>query len=948
MALPTQAVRGVASLPGWLRRLGYYGLALLFVAAAAMLRWEMRDILSPTPFLVFYLAWVGAAAFGGLGPGLLATMASWLCVDFLFDTTPGQVGFADPTSIGRLVVLMAGGLSVSLVAERMRRGRLLERRQRRELAELARSLEREKGILQSVMNGAKNSHLVYLDRDFNFVRVNEAYARTCGYTPEEMVGKNHFVLYPHAENEAIFSRVRDTGVPVEVHDKPFVFPDQPERGTTYWDWTLTPVKNDSGYVEGLVFSLFETTQRKQVEEALREANEQLQQQAEELQTQTEELRLQTEELAVANAALRESEERLRQRAEEVETLMDLVPAAIWVAHDPQCNHIVGNQAGNRFYEAYGQENVSANVSPVRRFFRNGQELKPEELPMQEAAAQNIDIRNTELDVLLPSGKCLNMLGSASPLRDADGQVRGCIGAFMDITARRQAEEALRESEQRLSLAQQIAHVGTFDWDVRTGVNIWTPELEAMYGLPPGGFAKTQPAWEQLVHPEDRAEALRLVDQSFETGEPTKGEWRVVWPDGSVHWLAGRWQVFKDESGKPLRMTGVNIDITERKRAEEQLARSERQHRLLFETTPQGVVYQDIDGKIISMNPAAERILGKTPAEFLGRTSVDEEYHTLREDGSPFPGLEHPAMVSLRTGQEMRDVVMGVYNPREKAYRWINIASVPLFRPGEDKPYQVYTHFADITERKRAEEALRELNATLESKVAQRTAELQHRARQLQKLTLELSEAEERERKRLAEILHDDLQQVLAAAKFHLSVLSGRVKNDAASEQLTAQVKDLLGDAIGKSRSLSHELSPPGLAHNDLRETFEWLAGQVQTKHGLTVHLEVGDRIEVQSGPLKALLYRAAQELLFNVIKHARVREARLRLRRRRESIYLVVSDKGRGFDLQESGKTGGFGLLSIRERINLLGGRMKVRSTRGKGSTFLMVVPDALPAEAKG
>ena len=112
-------------------------------------------------------------------------------------------------------------------------------------------------------------------------------------------------------------------------------------------------------------------------------------------------------------------------------------------------------------------------------------------------------------------------------------------------------EALRQSEQRVSLAQQIAHVGTFDLDLRTGVNVWTPELEAMYGLPPGGFDKTSLSWEQLVHPKDRAEALRLVEQSIDTGEPTEGQWRVVWPDGSVHWLAGRWQVFKDESGEPL-------------------------------------------------------------------------------------------------------------------------------------------------------------------------------------------------------------------------------------------------------------------------------------------------------------------------------------------------------------------------------------------------------------
>lgn len=147
-----------------------------------------------------------------------------------------------------------------------------ERKKAEEAVEEARrALEREKDLLQSVMDGARNSHLVYLDRDFKFVCVNEAYARTCGYTPAEMVGKNHFALYPHEENEAIFGRARDEGVSVEFHDKPFVFPDQPERGITYWDWTLNPVKDEDGAVEGLVFSLVETTERKRAELALRES-----------------------------------------------------------------------------------------------------------------------------------------------------------------------------------------------------------------------------------------------------------------------------------------------------------------------------------------------------------------------------------------------------------------------------------------------------------------------------------------------------------------------------------------------------------------------------------------------------------------------------------------------------------------------------------------------------
>jgi PAS domain S-box-containing protein len=154
------------------------------------------------------------------------------------------------------------------------------------------------------------------------------------------------------------------------------------------------------------------------------------------------------------------------------------------------------------------------------------------------------------------------------LRDDAGRLRGFAEVTRDVTERRRSEAALRESEERLRLAQQVARAGSFDWDLQSGVNRWTPELEALYGLPPGGFGQTQATWEQLVHPDDRAEAVRQVERAFESGEPTEGEWRVVWPDGSVHWIAGRWQVLKDGFCKPIRMTGINFDVTDLKRAEE--------------------------------------------------------------------------------------------------------------------------------------------------------------------------------------------------------------------------------------------------------------------------------------------------------------------------------------------------------------------------------------------
>lgn len=142
-----------------------------------------------------------------------------------------------------------------------------------------------------------------------------------------------------------------------------------------------------------------------------------------------------------------------------------------------------------------------------------------------------------------------------------------------------------------------------------------------------------------------------------------------------------------------------VDVTESSRSKEKLEVSEERFRTLFETMELGVVYQNADGRITSANPAAERILGLTLAQMQGKKSIDPDWRAMREDGSPFPGEEHPSMVALQSGKKVIDVVMGVFNPKINNTAWINVNAVPMFHEGEKKPFQVYTTFHDITKTK---------------------------------------------------------------------------------------------------------------------------------------------------------------------------------------------------------------------------------------------------------
>jgi PAS domain S-box-containing protein len=245
---------------------------------------------------------------------------------------------------------------------------------------------------------------------------------------------------------------------------------------------------------------------------------------------------------------------------------------------------------------------------------------------------------------------------------------------------------------------------------------------------------------------------------------------------------------------------------------------------------------------------------------------------------------------------------------------------------------------DITQRKRSEEALKQLKETLEQQVAERTALAEDRAKQLQSLAVELIEAEERERQRIADLLHDDLQQMLAAAKMQLQAVS----DELSSEPAITGIENILAETIVKSRHLSHELSPPVLHHFGIVAALQWLGDRMYEQFNLVVEFETDTEPQLEYPPLRTFLFRAVQELLYNIVKHAGVKKAHIMVSKSNTNITISVSDYGKGFNpaiLNDPIQKIGFGLISIRERASYIGGRFTIESAPDKGSSFTLTIP---------
>ncbi len=517
-----------------------------------------------------------------------------------------------------------------------------------------------------------------------------------------------------------------------------------------------------------------------------------------------------------------------------------------------------------------------------------------------------------------------------------------------------------------------------------GRMLWvSPSCEPITGHSPDEFLNDPDLLLAIVHPEDRAHFESHRRECLRSDDRDETTFRIVRPDGGVRWIGHQCQPLRLPGGTSVGRRTSNKEITKRKEGEEELLRRNRTLRALTRTN-QALIRAKVEsdllddicrivvgdcGHAMAWIGFAEENEGKSVRPVAQAGFENGYLDTLRITWADTERGRGPTGTAIRTGRPSTCLNMQTdprFAPwREEALKRGYASSIVLPLLDEGKAFgaiNIYSRepgpfpeeetallselAADLSrgiaairgraEREKAETQLRELNETLESRVAERTAEAERQAAQLKALASELSQTERRERLWLASALHDHLQQVLVAAKLNLDALQARVSDEALRSDVL-KVAQLLDASLAWCRSVTATLSPPVLQEVGLAGGLGWLARQMQEQQSLQVNLsECDEWVEPADADLKAFLFEAVRELLINVVKHADVPAARVEMRREDGTFEIRVEDEGKGFDpgrLREQEKEEAhFGLFSIQQRLEMMGGSMSVESAVGHGT----------------
>jgi PAS domain S-box-containing protein len=572
--------------------------------------------------------------------------------------------------------------------------------------------------------------------------------------------------------------------------------------------------------------------------------------------------------------------------------------------------------------------VSPDAQPTIELFWNHLHEGDHE-PTQKAVEEAIrnqttySIEHRAVNAKTGEVRWIRSIGKAS--YSEDGTPTRFDGINYDITNYKQVEEALRASESQYRRLVETSNEGIWVIDNENHTSFVNKRMAEMLGCTVQEMSDS--SLFDFMDSDAEAVASSNVERRRQ-GIAEQHDFEFRRKDGSHFWGLVSTNPIHDESGRYLGALAMITDITDRKRTEEALRASEQRLHLALDSAYLILFEWDIARNEV------RRFVSKDPAlaPTSGRSGTLEELLNMvhPEDREQFTAN---VFAPMQQNEARYENEFRIIHPDGKV-RWLHETGYFEYDL-HNRPIRLIGLSQDITDQKMAELELLQFNEKLDQQVIERTALANARSKQLQALAVELIEAEEKERYRISGLLHEDLQQLLAAARFKL-------ESKCRSDPDLKQVQQLLEESISKARHMSHELSPMVLHHSGLTAAIKWLCLNFREQFGLVIELEAQTSMQVESAPSKVFIFRAIQELLLNIVKHAGVDTAKVKIAKSGDDLVIMVSDSGKGFEtstMEAYTARTGLGLMSLRERASYVGGSLTIESAPGKGSRFILRVP---------
>jgi PAS domain S-box-containing protein len=505
-------------------------------------------------------------------------------------------------------------------------------------------------------------------------------------------------------------------------------------------------------------------------------------------------------------------------------------------------------------------------------------------------------------LLNADGRTIWFETSKVPMFDADGKVFAVLGFSNDITERKRVEEELRCSEEKYR-----SIVDAYDGLIYICSQDYRIEFMNRKLIERTGYSAVSEFCYRVLH-----------------GRDSVCPWCVngrVCAGNTVHWEIlspkdGRWYYVVNvpiyNANGTVSKHSVIADITERKQAEESLKRAKEEWERTFASLPELIAILDDRHRVVRVNEAMSERLGLKPDDYIGHPC----YEAIHGQSDPHPFCPH-----TQTLKDGRKHVVEIHE--ERLGGDFLVSTTPL---NDERGVMIGSvHIAyDITERKQIERML------------------SVKREQVAAMVVELSMAEERERLRIASVLHDHIGQTLLLSRIKLGTLAGIAKPDSA-ERVIEDVETLLDQVIDETHSMTIQLNPPILAVSGLEVALQWLGNRMGAEYGLVVEFSDDARAKPLSDELRSVLYQCTRELLINVVKHANTDRAWLRVGLEDGMFRLMVEDRGVGFNpddiVPDLSRDCRFGIFSIQIRIERMGGRMEIESSPGSGTRIAILLP---------